>query len=80
MSFIERELEKITDAIRKTSEQDGERIEALRVAQCALSWATDPDCFMSPSNYLAKFHSVTLPPTDGTGIATGNPAPAPLQS
>lgn len=75
MSFVERELEKIEDAIRNTS--DRESADALRVVQCALRWATDPDFYMSPSNYMVKFYGLDLPPTNGTGVTLTDPIPVP---
>ena len=67
MSFIKRELEKIEEAIRQTPNDDP-KADCLRIAQASLAWARDPDCFMSPSNYLNKFHGTALSPTEGTGV------------
>lgn len=72
MSFIQRELDKIETAIRKTA--DDQTLDCLRVAQQSLHWALDPDCVSSPSNYLNKFHGTELPPTAGTGVTWEQPA------
>lgn len=77
MSFIERELAKIENAIGATPE--GQTRECLMVTQQALRWAQDPDAFMSPSNYLNKFHDTTIAPTNVAGTTTVEPSPQPVQ-
>ena len=67
MSFVQRELEKINDAIRQTPNDDP-KADILRVAQQSLAWALDPDTMASPSKYLNKFHGSTMAPTEGTGV------------
>jgi hypothetical protein len=53
MSFIQRELDKINDAIR-SDKTDLEDLVKLRAAQQALAWATDPDGYKSPYNFIFK--------------------------
>jgi len=49
MSFIQRELDRVSSALRSATP---EIYEKLYVAQQALSWATDPDMFKSPFNLI----------------------------
>lgn len=78
MSFVQRELEKINEAIRQTPNDDS-KADCLRIAQQALAWALDPDTTASPSKYLNKFHGSTMAPTEGTGVGftrtPSNPGP-----
>lgn len=49
MSFIDREVAKLAESIEASSDTQRER---LYVAQQALKWATDPDAFRSPFDYI----------------------------
>jgi len=46
MSFIQRELDRIGEALRQP--QSGNHYAELHAAQQALAWATDPSGFASP--------------------------------
>ena len=57
MSFVQREIDKINEALRNTP-NDHPNSEPLRLAQQALVWALDPDVVASPFAYLSKFFGV----------------------
>lgn len=73
MSFVEREVEKISAVLRRTP--NGDNAEVLRAVQQALLWALEPDGVMSPTGYLKKFYNLGDSATDGTGIVMGNLEP-----
>lgn len=50
MSFIERELEKITQALREPRSAD--HYDQLYAAQQALSWALEPEGFKRPYDMI----------------------------
>lgn len=64
MSFIQRELEKINEAIRNTEGDSS----CLRAAQQALVWALEPDGYASPSEILKRHYGFKIEGTQGTGI------------
>ena len=66
MSYTQREYDKLHKLCTKTPQ--GEAYDALYIAKGALAWAMDPDCFMSPSEYVRKFYSVEIEGTKGTGV------------
>jgi hypothetical protein len=79
MSFIQRELDKINEAIRN-AEADSIEDRCLHAAQQALVWALEPDGYASPSMSLHRAYGVPKEGTQGTGLNLGNaaiqPAPA----
>jgi hypothetical protein len=50
MSFIQRELDKIGEALRASPEAND--YDLLYAAQQALAWATDPEGFASPMKHI----------------------------
>jgi len=50
MGFIESELQKIAEALRKPCSEDEYR--RLYDIQAALAWAMDPRCFQSQFSYI----------------------------
>jgi hypothetical protein len=54
MSFIQRELDRISAALREPRLAD--KHDQLRAARQALSWALEPECFNSPRNSILNTH------------------------
>lgn len=79
MSFIQREIDKINEALRNTP-NDHANSEPLRLAQQALVWALDPDTVSSPSAYLSKFFNVEIDTTNGTGVSLEGIGAAPAST
>lgn len=50
MSFIQRELDRISVALRDNPQ--GDDYERLYIAQQALSWVMDPEVFASPMKHI----------------------------
>lgn len=50
MGFIQRELDRIGEALR--ADPHGNDYDRLYAAQQALAWATDPDGFASPMKHI----------------------------
>lgn len=50
MSFIQRELDRISAALRENPQSND--YDRLYAAQQALSWATDPNGFASPMKHI----------------------------
>lgn len=46
MSFVQREMERLGSALRADPRRDD--YDRLFVAQQALAWASDPECYASP--------------------------------
>jgi hypothetical protein len=53
MGFIEREMDRIALALRAADEAEP-RYEQLYVAQQALKWATEPQQFAAPLDYIER--------------------------
>lgn len=70
MSFIQRELDRLNEAIRNTP-SDHPGYQPLHAAQQALSWASEPEGFSSPSATLHKFFGV------GNEVASRGAGPVP---
>jgi hypothetical protein len=51
MSFLQREISRLNDAIRSTPSQESQHKE-LYAAQQALSWALEPTGFASPHDMI----------------------------
>lgn len=79
MSFIQREIDRLNEALRHTpTEHDG--YHPLHAAQQALSWALEPTGFSSPTATLHKYFGVGTEGTVGTGLKfepLGQPKPQP---
>jgi hypothetical protein len=58
MGFIERELERISEAVRARQAQrsDTDEYRQLRAAQQALSWALEPVGFRAPFDTIMGIH------------------------
>lgn len=75
--FVEREHERLQSLLCRTELTDPNR-GVIEAASQALAWASDPDCFKSPTGWLRKFYAVDTAETAGTGIQAG-PLPTPNQ-
>ena len=79
MSFIQRELDKINEAIQ-SAEADSIEDRCLHAAQQALVWALEPDGYASPSMSLHRAYGTPKVGTHGTGLKLQprpeQPAPA----
>lgn len=67
MSFIQRELDRISTALRENPQSSD--YDRLYAAQQALSWASDPEGFASPMKHIKGILEVTedCPPCLGPG-------------
>lgn len=70
--FIERERERLQLLLYATKLTDPNRA-VIEAASQALAWASDPECFMSPTGWLHKFYGVGASGIMGTGIQVGLP-------
>jgi hypothetical protein len=71
MSFIQRELDRIGNALRQT--QPGSKYAELYAAQQALMWTLEPDGFKSPYDMLVPAKD-TLEDLGGCPVGSGQSA------